>query len=197
MAIIDSRAELTRAGANVEGRWSAVRFLVRRYPLGAFGVVIMALCVFAALFAPYITVYDPLSTNAAFSLARPSAQHWLGCDFMGRDVYSRIVYGSPISLAVGVGSLWPRALARGRDRLVEPGSHLRRPHRADIGLSRRLDRLGCAALDRHPAIAAPARHGIVDDRLARALAEEHDHRDFDRADPLFGPRRPCHDAVSA
>ena len=105
MAIIDYRAELTRAGANVGGRWSAIRFLARRYPLGAFGVVIMALCVFAALFAPYITVYDPLSTNAAASLARPSAQHWLGCDFMGRDVYSRIVYGARISLAVGLGSL--------------------------------------------------------------------------------------------
>jgi peptide/nickel transport system permease protein len=102
---IDYRAELTRAGANVEGRWSAIRFLARRYPLGAFGAVIMALCVFAALFAPFITVYDPLSTNAAASLARPSAQHWLGCDFMGRDVYSRIVYGARISLAVGIGSL--------------------------------------------------------------------------------------------
>jgi peptide/nickel transport system permease protein len=102
---IDYRAELTRAGANVEGRWSAIRFLARRYPLGAFGAVIMALCVFAALFAPFITVYDPLSTNAAASLARPSLQHWLGCDFMGRDVYSRIIYGARISLAVGLGSL--------------------------------------------------------------------------------------------
>jgi peptide/nickel transport system permease protein len=102
---IDYRAELTRAGANVEGRWSAIRFLARRYPLGAFGAVIMALCVFAALFAPFITVYDPLSTNAAVSLARPSLQHWLGCDFMGRDVYSRIIYGARISLAVGLGSL--------------------------------------------------------------------------------------------
>jgi peptide/nickel transport system permease protein len=105
MSSIDYRAELTRAGANVEGRWSAIRFLARRYPLGAFGAVIMALCVFAALFAPFITVYDPLSTNAALSLARPSVQHWLGCDFMGRDVYSRIVYGARISLAVGIGSL--------------------------------------------------------------------------------------------
>ena len=101
MSSIDFRAELTKAGANVEGRWSAIRFLARRYPLGAFGAVIMALCVFAALFAPYITVYDPLSTNAAASLARPSAQHWLGCDFMGRDVYSRIVYGAQVSMLVG------------------------------------------------------------------------------------------------
>src|SRR6266478_8760884 len=105
MAIIDYRAELTRAGANVEGRWSAIRFLVRRYPLGAFGALIMAVFVFAALFAPLITVYDPLSTNSALSLARPSAAHWLGCDFMGRDVYSRIVYGARISLAVGCGSM--------------------------------------------------------------------------------------------
>src|SRR4029077_9251716 len=105
MSSIDYRAELTRAGANVEGRWSAIRFLARRYPLGAFGAVIMALCVFAALCAPFITVYDPLSTNAPLSLARPSMQHWLGCDFMGRDVYSRIIYGARISLAVCIGSL--------------------------------------------------------------------------------------------
>jgi peptide/nickel transport system permease protein len=102
---IDYRAELVKAGANVDGLWEKLRFLARRYPLGAVGAVIMALCVFAAVFAPYITVYDPLSTNAALSLARPSAQHWLGCDFMGRDVYSRIVYGARISLAVGLGSM--------------------------------------------------------------------------------------------
>ena len=105
MSSIDYRAELTRAGANIDTRWAKLRFLARRYPLGAVGAVIMTLCVFAAVFAPYITVYDPLSTNAAASLARPSAQHWLGCDFMGRDVYSRIVYGSRISLAVGLGSM--------------------------------------------------------------------------------------------
>jgi peptide/nickel transport system permease protein len=105
MSSIDYRAELTRAGANIDSRWAKLRFLARRYPLGAVGAVIMALCVFAAVFAPYITAYDPLSTNAALSLARPSAQHWLGCDFMGRDVYSRIVYGARISLAVGLGSM--------------------------------------------------------------------------------------------
>jgi peptide/nickel transport system permease protein len=105
MSSIDYRAELARAGANIDSRWAQLRFLARRYPLGAGGAVIMAVCVFAAVFANYITVFDPLSTNAAFSLARPSAQHWLGCDFMGRDVYSRIVYGARISLAVGIGSL--------------------------------------------------------------------------------------------
>ena len=105
MSIIEYQAELSKAGANVEGIWSAVRFLARRYPLGAIGAVIMAIFIFAALFAPFLTVYDPLSTNSAFSLARPSTDHWLGCDFMGRDVNSRIVYGARISLAVGCGSM--------------------------------------------------------------------------------------------
>ena len=105
MTSVDYRSELAKAGANIDSRWAKSRFLARRYPLGAAGGVIMAVCVFAAVFANYITVYDPLSTNAALSLAPPSAQHWLGCDFMGRDVYSRIVYGARISLMVGIGSL--------------------------------------------------------------------------------------------
>ena len=104
MSTIDFRAELARAGANVDSRWGALRFFARRYPLGAVGALIMALFVFAAIFAPLITVYDPLSTNAALSLARPSWAHWLGCDFMGRDVYSRIVNGARISLTVGIGA---------------------------------------------------------------------------------------------
>jgi peptide/nickel transport system permease protein len=105
MSTLDFNAELAAAGANVHSRWGAVRFFIRRYPLGAIGAVIMALFVLAAVFAPLITVYDPLTTNAAVSLAKPSAAHWLGCDFMGRDVYSRIIYGARISLAVSVGSM--------------------------------------------------------------------------------------------
>jgi peptide/nickel transport system permease protein len=105
VSTIDFNAELSAAGAHVHSRWGALRFFMRRYPLGTIGAVIMLLFLLAAAFAPYITVYDPLSTNAAFSLAKPSAAHWLGCDFMGRDVYSRIVYGARISLAVSVGSM--------------------------------------------------------------------------------------------
>ena len=105
MSTIEYQAELAKAGANVAGRGGAVRFFARRYPLGAVGAAIMGVFLFAAFFAPLITVYDPLSTNAALSLAPPSTAHWLGCDFMGRDVYSRIVYGARISLAVGCGSM--------------------------------------------------------------------------------------------
>ena len=105
MSTLDFNAELAAAGANVKSRWGAVRFFIRRYPLGAAGALIMGIFLFAAAFAPWLTVYDPLSTNAAASLAKPGMAHWLGCDFMGRDVYSRIMYGARISLMVSIGSM--------------------------------------------------------------------------------------------
>ena len=104
MATVQYDAELAKAGANVQNRWGMVLFLARRYPLGAVGVVIVLIFVFAAVFAPFITQFDPLSTNPAVSLARPTLEHPMGADFMGRDMYSRVVYGARISLAVGVGS---------------------------------------------------------------------------------------------
>jgi peptide/nickel transport system permease protein len=100
----DFDGELAKAGANVKGRWDELRFLVRRYPLGAIGAAIMAVFVFAGLFAELITSYSPLATNAADSLAPPGAAHWMGADNFGRDLYSRIAYGARISLAVGIGS---------------------------------------------------------------------------------------------
>jgi peptide/nickel transport system permease protein len=104
MKSLDFRAELARAGATSRGRWGRLGFLIRRYPLGAIGAVILAVFVFAAAFAPLLTAFDAVSTDAHLSLAAPSALHPMGADFMGRDVYSRIVYGARISLAVGLGS---------------------------------------------------------------------------------------------
>jgi peptide/nickel transport system permease protein len=104
MAVVDHRAELSRAGAHAIGFWSTTRFLIRRYPLGAAGGVIVLMFVLTALFAGWITAFDPTSTNPRASLARPGGDHILGADFMGRDMWSRIAYGARISLAVGVGS---------------------------------------------------------------------------------------------
>ena len=58
-----------------------------------------------ALFADVIAPFDPTSRpTPASRWRRPGGEHWLGADFMGRDVFSRIVYGARISLAVGVGA---------------------------------------------------------------------------------------------
>jgi peptide/nickel transport system permease protein len=104
MSTLDFDAELVKAGAMAHGRLARLRYLARRYPLGTAGAAIMGVFVFMAAFAPFLTFYDPLSTNAADSLAPPGAAHWLGADHFGRDVYARIVYGARISLAVGIGS---------------------------------------------------------------------------------------------
>src|SRR3546814_20269858 len=60
--------------------------------------------VLTALFAGSIAPYDPTSTNPRSSLSAPTEAHLLGADFMGRDMFSRIVHGARISLAVGLGS---------------------------------------------------------------------------------------------
>jgi len=105
MAIIDHEAELHRAGANITGLRSQLVFTARRYPLGAVGAVIVLLFLFTAAFAGWIAPIDPTATNSKFSLAPPSSRFWLGADFMGRDMYSRIVHGARISLAVGAGAM--------------------------------------------------------------------------------------------
>ena len=104
MAVIDHDVELRRAGAMVRGYGGALVHFMRRYPLGAIGALIMLLFIATALFADQITSYDPTSTNPRVSLARPGEQHMLGADFMGRDVFARIVYGARISLAVAIGA---------------------------------------------------------------------------------------------
>ena len=104
MAIIDHEAELHRAGANITGWRSQLVFTARRYPLGAVGAVIVLTFVLTAVFANFIAPFDPTSTDAKASLARPGGVFWLGADFMGRDMFSRIVYGARISLAVGLGA---------------------------------------------------------------------------------------------
>ena len=104
MAIIDHDAELHRAGANITGLRSQLVFSARRYPLGAVGAVIVLTFVLTAIFANFIATMDPTATDAKASLARPGGVFWLGADFMGRDMFSRIVYGARISLAVGLGA---------------------------------------------------------------------------------------------
>jgi peptide/nickel transport system permease protein len=101
MAAVDSADEVH---AHRETWLAAAGYFVKRYPLGAAGAVIVTTFVAMALLAPWITQFDPTVTNPRVSLAPPSGAHILGADFMGRDMWSRIVYGARISLAVGIGS---------------------------------------------------------------------------------------------
>ncbi len=82
--------------------WRNLGRFARRKPLGAFGAVIALLLIVVAVFAPFIATHDPAATNAAFVYAPPGSQYWLGGDQVGRDVFSRLVYGARVSLYVGL-----------------------------------------------------------------------------------------------
>jgi peptide/nickel transport system permease protein len=66
-----------------------------------FGLVILLLLFIVAIFAPWVAPHDPYTPGVADSLAKPSAQHWLGADLLGRDTLSRLIYGSRTALEVG------------------------------------------------------------------------------------------------
>lgn len=81
-------------------RHPAVQFMLHQ-PLGAAGLLFIVVMAFAAIFAPWVTPYDPLTVDYAGMLAAPSWEHWMGTDSFGRDVFSRIIYGARTALAVG------------------------------------------------------------------------------------------------
>lgn len=70
-----------------------------------FGLIIIALLVFTAIFAPLLAPYDPYKQDLTQVLLNPSAHHWLGTDTIGRDILSRVIYGSQNSLLVGIVAL--------------------------------------------------------------------------------------------
>jgi peptide/nickel transport system permease protein len=97
---IDVAGEVPESAA---GRrwWRAVRDFCRRRPLGAIGAAVVLINIVVALLADLISPFDPLATDYGAMLARPSVAHWLGTDAFGRDVLSRIIYGSRTAMIVG------------------------------------------------------------------------------------------------
>lgn len=75
---------------------------IRRSPVGMLGCLIILVAVLTATFAPLIAPYNPMQQNLAETLKGPSAEHWFGQDDLGRDILSRIIYGTRISLLVGL-----------------------------------------------------------------------------------------------
>ncbi len=74
----------------------------RRHPTASVGAIVLAVMVLTALLAPWLGTVDPQTLSPIQRLKSPSVEHWFGTDMLGRDVYSRVIYGSRISLAVGI-----------------------------------------------------------------------------------------------
>lgn len=78
-----------------------LRGFVYRHPTIAAGGILVALMLLIAIFAPYLGTKDPTALAPARRTREPSAAYWFGTDMLGRDVYSRVLYGSRVSLLVG------------------------------------------------------------------------------------------------
>lgn len=86
-------------------RWleASLRF-TRQRPLGAVGAAIIGIMIAAAVLAGFVAPYDPLATDYGRMLQAPNSFHWFGTDSFGRDVFTRIVYGSRTALWIGFAS---------------------------------------------------------------------------------------------
>jgi peptide/nickel transport system permease protein len=106
MASATTTGDIFSAGAaSIRHRsywWDVLVRLVKTKPLGLIGALIVLVMVFAAVAAPLIAPYDYKEIVASERLKAPSATYFLGTDNLGRDMFSRIIYGARISLGVGL-----------------------------------------------------------------------------------------------
>ena len=84
------------------GKSSLWSTFVHRNRMGVFGLCVLGVMVFAAVFAPWVSPYDPLKINMLHRFLPPSLHHPFGTDDLGRDVLSRIIFGARVSLEVGI-----------------------------------------------------------------------------------------------
>jgi peptide/nickel transport system permease protein len=98
----ESLAASTRAEA---GPWRRAWRRLRRRRSAVFGLAVVAAFVVVALFAPWLAPFDPIETSWSAIRQAPSAVHWFGTDEVGRDVLSRVVWGTRASLLAGVVSV--------------------------------------------------------------------------------------------
>ena len=90
------------APRSISPTWQRFRDALRRHPTAIVGAVVLVAMVLIALLAPWLATVDPQAISPIQRLRQPSTEHWFGTDMLGRDVYSRVIYGSRISLTVGV-----------------------------------------------------------------------------------------------
>jgi len=82
--------------------WRRFRESFRRHPTAIAGGVVLLLMILIAIFAPWLGSVDPQAVTPIRRLKPPSAEFWFGSDMLGRDVYSRVLYGARVSLTVGI-----------------------------------------------------------------------------------------------
>jgi peptide/nickel transport system permease protein len=92
----------TQARASRSPTWTRIKDALRRHPTAIIGAVVLVLLILMAALAPFLWTVDPQAISPARRLRHPSQTYWFGTDMLGRDVYSRVVYGARVSLTVGI-----------------------------------------------------------------------------------------------
>jgi peptide/nickel transport system permease protein len=82
------------------GRWYRIFRALLRNPLAVIGAIIVLALIIIAAFAPMFATHSPIAGSLSERLLPPGGQHWMGTDELGRDIWSRIVYGARITLAI-------------------------------------------------------------------------------------------------
>jgi peptide/nickel transport system permease protein len=82
--------------------WAFLFYRLRSSPLTLVGLVMIVTVLLLLLFAPFIATHDPNAINLKMRLLTPSATHWFGTDEVGRDLFSRVIYGGQLSVGVGI-----------------------------------------------------------------------------------------------
>ncbi len=82
--------------------WLRFKDAFRRHPTAIAGGIVLLAMIVIAIAAPWLGTTDPLAVSPIRRLRPPGAEYWFGTDMLGRDVYSRVIYGARVSLAVGL-----------------------------------------------------------------------------------------------
>jgi peptide/nickel transport system permease protein len=93
---------LSRWDAIRRNPWVSLVGKLLQLRLARFGLVVLAIFAVLAVFAPWLSPQDPIQTHPRDSLERPGSTYWLGADRLGRDQFSRIIWGARVSLTIGV-----------------------------------------------------------------------------------------------
>lgn len=102
-SIISDNEENISTSEDTQGisPWRIAFSKLKRNKLAVFGLIIIIILVLAAILAPVITPYDRDFINMAITYQAPSSKYWLGTDELGRDVFTRLIYGTRVSVSVG------------------------------------------------------------------------------------------------
>jgi peptide/nickel transport system permease protein len=87
---------------SVSPTWRRLKDALRRHPTAIAGAAVLTMMILIAIFAPWLGTIDPQAVSPIRRLKLPSAEYWFGSDMLGRDVYSRVLYGARVSLIVGL-----------------------------------------------------------------------------------------------